>query len=121
MVGDGIEFGKLVDRFARDRGQVHARRRRARRAQLELQAGKFDVTKFELKSKDGELHVDYSMTLAPELDESIVTGCLRFNVNESLLKTEEGKKTYAAVSTSGAEKRSDGLFHIKLSRSPRRT
>ncbi|HEX4454292.1 MAG TPA: type II secretion system protein GspN [Kofleriaceae bacterium] len=114
LVGDGIDFGKLsIDslfieaKFTPAVGEPESH-------SSAYKAGKFDVTKFELKSKDGELHVDYSMTLAPELDESIVTGCLRFNVTENLLKTEEGKKTFAAVSTSGAEKRSDGLFHIKL-------
>ncbi|HEY3802502.1 MAG TPA: type II secretion system protein GspN [Kofleriaceae bacterium] len=114
MVGDGIEFGKLsIDSLAIE-GKFTPAVGSPDEHSSSYKPGKFDVTKFELKSKDGELHVDYSMTLAPELDESIVTGCLRFNVNESLLKTDEGKKTYAAVSTSGAEKRSDGLFHIKL-------
>jgi type II secretion system protein N len=115
LVADGIDFGKLsIDslfieaKFTPSVGDPESH-------SSAYKAGKFDVTKFELKSKDGELHVDYSMTLAPELDESVVAGCLRFNVNENLLKTEEGKKTFAAVSTSGAEKRGDGLFHIKLS------
>ncbi len=114
LVGDGIDFGKLsIDslfieaKFTPAVGEPESH-------SSAYKAGKFDVTKFELKSKDGELHVDYSMTLAPDLDESVVAGCLRFNVTENLLKTEEGKKTFAAVSTSGAEKRSDGLFHIKL-------
>jgi type II secretion system protein N len=114
LVGDGIDFGKLsIDslfveaKFTPAVGEPESH-------SSAYKAGKFDVTKFELKSKDGELHVDYSMTLAPDLDESVVAGCLRFNVTENLLKTEEGKKTFAAVSTSGAEKRADGLFHIKL-------
>jgi type II secretion system protein N len=114
MVADGIEFGKLsIDSLVLEAKFTPAVGSPDEHSSG-YKAGKLDLTKFELKSKDGELHVDYSMTLAPELDESIVAGCLRFNVNESLLKTEEGKKTYAAVSTSGAEKRSDGLFHIKL-------
>jgi type II secretion system protein N len=115
LVADGIEFGKLsIDSLAIEAkftpavGEPDAH-------SSGYKPGKFDVTKFELKSRDGELHVDYSMTLAPELDESEVAGCLRFNVSENLLKTEEGKKTYASVTTSGAEKRADGLFHIKLS------
>ncbi|HEX7702590.1 MAG TPA: hypothetical protein VF403_17745, partial [Kofleriaceae bacterium] len=72
-------------------------------------------TKFDLKSPAGELHVDYLMTMATTIDESIVAGCLRFKPNETLLKNEQGKKTYGAMSTTGAELRSDGLFHIKLS------
>ncbi len=115
MVADGIEFGKLaIDSLAIEAkftpavGEPDAH-------SSSYKPGKFDITKFDVKSKSGELHVDYAMTLAPDIDESVVAGCLRFNVSENLLKTEEGKKTYAAVSTSGAEKRSDGLFHIKLS------
>lgn len=115
MVGDGIEFGKLtIDSLAIEAKFTPAVGEPDTHSSS-YKPGKFDVTKFDLKSRDGELHVDYSMTLAPELDESVVAGCLRFNVTDNLLKTEEGKKTYAAVSTSGAEKRSDGLFHIKLS------
>ncbi|HEY1551526.1 MAG TPA: type II secretion system protein GspN, partial [Kofleriaceae bacterium] len=115
LVGDGIDFGQLsIDslviegKFTPSVGDPESH-------SSAYKPGKFDVTKFDIKSKDGELHVDYSMTMAPELDESVVAGCLRFNVTENLLKTEEGKKTFAAVSTSGAEKRADGLFHIKLS------
>jgi len=55
------------------------------------------------------------MTMAPSLDDSVVAGCLRFKASDNLLKKEETKKTYAAISTTGAELRSDGLFHIKLS------
>jgi hypothetical protein len=55
------------------------------------------------------------MTMAQSLDESVVAGCLRFKASDTLLKKEESKKTYAAISTTGAELRSDGLFHIKLS------
>ena len=114
MVGDGIEFGKLSmdslfieGKFTPSVGEPDAH-------SSSYKPGKFDVTRFDLKSKDGELHVDFALTLAPDLDESAVNGCLRFNVYETLLKTDEGKKTFAAVSTSGAEKRPDGLFHIKL-------
>jgi type II secretion system protein N len=115
LVADGIDVGKLSLDSLVIEGKFTPAVGDPESHSSAYKAGKFEVTKFELKSKDGELHVDYAMTLAPDLDESVVTGCLRFNVNESLLKTEEGKKAFAAVSTSGAEKRSDGLFHIKLS------
>jgi hypothetical protein len=98
MVGDGIEFGKLtIDNLV---------------ARAEIKNGSLDVTKFEFKSPDGELHMDYSMKLEPNLDDSVVTGCLRFTNSETLHKREP--TTWAALQNTGAERRSDGLFHIKL-------
>jgi type II secretion system protein N len=98
MVQDGIDFGKLdIDTLS---------------AKVEIKGGNLDVTKFDIKSGDGELHVDYHMKLEPELGESIVTGCLRFKGTDALLKKEP--KTYGAIQTTGAELRADGLFHIKL-------
>jgi hypothetical protein len=115
MVGDGIDFGE-VNISSMD---VHAVFTSAvgdpEAHSSSYKPGKFELTKFEIKSPDGELHVDYMMTMAQTIDESIVAGCLRFKPNESLLKKEETKKTYGAISTTGAELRSDGLFHIKLS------
>jgi hypothetical protein len=52
------------------------------------------------------------MTLETDFDESMVAGCLRFKGSDDLLKREP--KTYAAIQTTGAELRSDGLFHIRL-------
>ncbi len=98
MVQDGIDFGKIdIDSLL---------------AKVDIKNGELDVTKFEVKSTDGELHVDYHMKLEPSLDESIVTGCLRFKGTDALLKKEP--KTYGAIQTTGAELRGDGLFHIKL-------
>ena len=42
----------------------------------------------------------------------MVTGCLRFKGSDDLMRREP--KTHAALSTTGAELRSDGLFHIRL-------
>ncbi|MGE5181305.1 MAG: type II secretion system protein GspN, partial [Acidobacteriota bacterium] len=98
MVQDGIDFGKVdVDNLL---------------AEVDIKNGNLDLSKFELKSPDGELHVDYHMKLEPDLNESIVTGCLRFKGTDTLLKKEP--KTFAALQTTGAELRNDGLFHIKL-------
>ena len=44
------------------------------------------VDEFEAKSQDGELHVDFSMTLAPQFNESMVAGCLRFKGSDALLQ-----------------------------------
>lgn len=98
MVGEGIDFGQVnIDSLV---------------AKAELKNGKLDVTKFDAKSKDGELYVDYSMTLDKEFGNSVVAGCLRFKGSDALLKREP--KTFAAIQTTGAERRADGLFHIRL-------
>ena len=114
MVQDGIDFGKVNLDMLHAHGVFTPAVGDADAHSSGYKPGKFELTKFEVKSPDGELHVDYSMTLAQEFGESIVAGCLRFKGNESLLKKEETKKTYAAISTTGAELRSDGLFHIRL-------
>lgn len=114
MVADGIDFGKLdVDSlsaraiFTPEVGNPDAR-------SSSYKPGKFELQKFELKSPDGELHVDYAMTMAQEFGDSMVAGCLRYKASERLLQKDETKRTYAAISTIGAELRSDGLFHIRL-------
>ncbi len=99
MVGEGIDFGKVtMDSLV---------------AKATIKAGKLTLDKFDTKSKDGELKVDYMMTLEKDFDESVVAGCLRFKGSDDLLKREP--KTYAAIQTTGAELRGDGLFHIRLS------
>ncbi|MEO6773784.1 MAG: type II secretion system protein GspN [Kofleriaceae bacterium] len=115
MVGDGIDFGEVhiatldvhaVFTAAVGEPDAHS---------SSYRPGKFEVTKFNVTSPDGELHVEYEMTMAATLDDSVVAGCLRFKASDNLLKKEETRKTYAAISTTGAELREDGLFHIKLS------
>jgi type II secretion system protein N len=99
MVGEGIDFGKVgMDTLS---------------AHVLMKSGKLTVDKFDTTSKDGVLKVDYTMTLEKEFGESMVAGCLRFKGSDDLLRREP--KTHAAISTTGAELRSDGLFHIRLS------
>ncbi len=98
FAGEGIDFGKInVDTML---------------ANVVIKDGQLDLTKFDAKSQDGELHVDYNMTLSPEFSESSVAGCLRFKGSDALQKREP--KTYAALTTTGASIGPDGLFHIKL-------
>lgn len=98
FAGEGIDFGKInVDTLV---------------SNITIKDGQLEMTKFEAKSSDGELHVDYSMTLAPEFGESNVAGCLRFKGSESLQKREP--KTFAALTTTGASIGPDNLFHIRL-------
>lgn len=94
----GIEFGKLnVQTFI---------------AKVDISKGHLKVTRLDTKSEDGELHVDFDMTLAQNIDESTVTGCLRFTGSQALLKRDA--RTHAAISTTGAPLGPDNLYHIKL-------
>ncbi|HEY0250963.1 MAG TPA: type II secretion system protein GspN [Kofleriaceae bacterium] len=115
MVGEGIDFDKLnittlaiKAKFTPAEGDPDAH-------SSAYKPGKFEVTQFELKSPDGEVHVEYQMTMATTLDESMVAGCLKFKPDESLKLRPEGLKMYTTITSTGAEKRADGLFHIKLS------
>ena len=115
MVGDGIDFGKVNLDSLSMKAVITPAVGDADQHSSTYKPGKLELTKFELKSPDGELHVDYSMVLAQDFGESLVSGCLRFKGSDNLLKHEDTKKTFAAIQTTGAEIRSDGLFHIKLS------
>jgi type II secretion system protein N len=98
MAEGGIEFGKVnIDTLF---------------ANVEIKNGKLDVTKFETKSGDGELHVDFDATLNQDILQSVVTGCLRFRGSDALTKREP--KTASAISLTGAPRGPDNLFHIKL-------
>jgi len=96
--GGGIDFGKVnVDSIY---------------ANLELKQGKLEITRFETKSNDGELHIALNMVFNQDINASQVTGCLRFRGSDALLKREP--KTHAAFSTTGGPLGPDNLFHIKL-------
>ncbi|MGE0867708.1 MAG: type II secretion system protein GspN [Kofleriaceae bacterium] len=98
VLGDGVAIGKIfVEKLA---------------IRVDIKSSRLELTKFELASKDGEVHFDYTMTLAPVFDDSLVSGCLRFKDSPELEKREP--KTSAALINSGAERRADGLFHIRL-------
>lgn len=98
FAGDGIDFGKItVDNML---------------AKVTIKDSQLELEKFEANSQDGELHIDYMMTLAQDFGESGVMGCLRFKGSEGLSKREP--KTFAALTTTGASIGPDGLFHIKL-------
>jgi type II secretion system protein N len=98
MVGEGIDFGKVqLDSLV---------------AKASIGKGKLTVDRFDATSKDGELKIDYTMTLEKEFGESMVAGCLRFKGSDDLMRREP--KTFAAIQTTGAELRDDGLFHIRL-------
>jgi type II secretion system protein N len=94
----GIDFGKVnIDSLL---------------ANVEIKNGKVDITRFEAKSGDGELHIDFDMALNQDIQQSLVTGCLRFNTSPAFLKREP--KTATAISATGAPLGPDNLFHIKL-------
>jgi type II secretion system protein N len=98
FVGEGIEFGKVLVQ--------------SMLAKVEIKKGKLAVTTFETRSDDGKLFVEYDMELQQNVDDSQVSGCLRFEGSETLRKREPG--THAALSTTGAQRGPDGLFHIRL-------
>ncbi|HLL20870.1 MAG TPA: type II secretion system protein GspN [Kofleriaceae bacterium] len=94
----GIEFGKLeIDTMA---------------FTIDISKGHLKVTKFDTTSRDGEIHVDFDMTLGQAIDESTVAGCLRFTGSHVLLKRDA--RTHAAISTTGAPLGPDNLYHIRL-------
>jgi len=98
MAEGGIEFGKVnIDSLV---------------AKLEIKNGKASIAKFETKSGDGELHVNLDVALNQDLNQSLVTGCLRFRGSEALLKREP--KTHSAMSLTGAQIGPDNLFNIKI-------
>ncbi|HEY4241672.1 MAG TPA: type II secretion system protein GspN [Kofleriaceae bacterium] len=98
VLGDGVEFGHIVlDSLV---------------ARIEAKNGKLEITKFETKSNDGEAHLDAVVTLTPALGDSLITGCIRYTVTESLRDREA--MTWADITTLGAPRGPDGLFHIKL-------
>ena len=74
--------------------------------------GKLELKRFDVKSTDGDLKVDFMMTLMPDINESPVAGCLRFKGSPALEKREP--KTYTELQLTGAQIGPDGLFHIKL-------
>ncbi len=98
FAADGIDFGKV------NVTSMHAH--------VTIKNGIMELDKFDTKSEDGELHVDFQVTLAPQFDDGMVAGCLRFKGSETLLKNEP--RTHAALSTTGANLGPDGLFHIRL-------
>lgn len=98
FVKDGIEFNKLqFDKFE---------------ARLEVKKGKAEITKWNVPSKDGEVHLDFEAKLEPLLNDSQVTGCLRFNGSADLEKRDY--RTLTQLRTLGAPLGPDKLFHIRL-------
>ncbi len=99
FVKDGIEFNKLTfDKFL---------------ATLEIKKGTAKITKWEVPSKDGEIHLAFEAKLEPLLNDSQVTGCLRFNGSKDL--EQRDYRTFMQLRTLGAPLSSaDNLFHIRL-------
>jgi type II secretion system protein N len=98
FAADGIDFGKVT--------------LKSLLAKVEIKTGTLTLTQFEAPSDDGTLHVDYAMELQPSLNDSMVTGCLRFNGSPGLLQRDA--KTFSALTATGAQLGPDNLFHIRL-------
>lgn len=99
FAGEGIPFGPLKI------GSLDLK--------VKIEKGKLQLTKWELKSSDVEAHFDFALDLAPAVDESQVTGCIRFKATQELAK--RAPNTFSALTTTGANlEPSDNLFHILL-------
>lgn len=98
FAGDGTAFGKI---------QIQSLN-----AKVEIKDSKLEVTRFDTKSADVDLNLELVMTLAENLDQSAVSGCIRFRGSDALRKREP--KTADAISLTGAARHTDGLDHIKL-------
>lgn len=98
FAGEGTEFGTI--------------RVGSLVAEAEIRDGKMAIQKFEMSSSDVELHVEYQMTLAQDLDDSVVLGCVRYKPSESLRKREP--KTYDQILLIGGARAPDGLDNVLL-------
>jgi type II secretion system protein N len=98
FVKDGIEFNKIeIDKLL---------------ARFEVKKGVAKVAKFDVASKDGELRIDFEAKLEKQLNDSQVTGCLRYKPSKGL--EERDYRTALQLKTTGAPLGPDELFHIKL-------
>jgi type II secretion system protein N len=98
MAEGGIDFGKVnIDSLV---------------ARLEIKNGKADITRFDAKSGDGSAKLELDVALNQDINSSLVSGCLRFNGTDALLKREP--KTFSAISLTGAPLGPDNMYHIKL-------
>jgi type II secretion system protein N len=99
MMGDGIEWKHVdIDRLS---------------AKAEIKGGKLQLTKWELESKDAELHVELDVKLAKKFkDLEFTVGCFRYRALPALQQRDA--KTAAAIATVGGILGPDELFHVKL-------
>ncbi|HTJ45497.1 MAG TPA: type II secretion system protein GspN [Kofleriaceae bacterium] len=96
---DGVTVAKLL------LGQWHA--------EFVVTKGHADLRKFDVKSDDGELYVDFHVQIQRSLMDSPITqGCIKFKGSENLRKREE--KFYNALNLTGAPLGPDGYHYIKL-------
>lgn len=99
MVGEGTAFGPvLLQSFA---------------LRAEMKDSKLELTKFEVQSTDVELHVEFVMNLQQALDDSTVTGCVRYKGFEPLQK--RNRSTYDQILfIGGKQNKADNLEHVAL-------
>lgn len=119
VIGDGKSRLKLKPKNVRQQafaaegtefGHINVQSLTAR---AEIKDGKLDLTKFDAKSSDVELYVEYSLTLTQVLDDSPVMGCVRYKPTDALRKREI--KTYDQILLIGGLRHNEsGLDHIRL-------
>lgn len=99
MMGEGIEWGRVdIDKLD---------------AKAEFKDGKFTITKWDLQSRDAELHVELDVKLAKQFrDLEFTLGCFRYKALPALI--ERDPKTASAIAMVGGILGPDDLFHVKL-------
>jgi hypothetical protein len=79
----------------------------------EIHDGRAEITKWEVSSKDVELHARMRIELDDaDLGASTIDGCLWFKETPALLAAQP--KTAAVITTTGASPNRDGLYSIRI-------
>jgi hypothetical protein len=79
---------------------------------IDVAHGHAAVTHWRADSPDVDLFIAASVELAPRLDDSAISGCIRFRGTPAL--EQRDWKLAALVSLTGAPLGPDGLYHVKL-------
>jgi hypothetical protein len=74
--------------------------------------GVLSMPAWELRSRDLRLEVALDVQLAASLDDSTLSGCVRFAVRDALFARDP--KLAAVLETTGAALDADGMFNIRL-------
>ena len=77
-----------------------------------IKNGHLTMNQFDIVSGDFEMHARLRLDFAESLEASTVDGCLWFKPKDALMKREP--KTYAVLSTTGANVDSEGFYSIKV-------
>ncbi len=98
MMGKGVEFGPInVEHFA---------------AQMDFAKGIAKISKWDFQSKDGTAKLDIEIKLDKVFGNSVIEGCVRYDVSDELRKRVPS--THSQIMVIGGMKGPDGLFQVHL-------